>query len=114
MAGQLEEDDELKPLATQFVLLKIDTGTPVWPKWNARHKCDGDGEPKVFVVRGDGKQLYGSVGAPNAMESFLKGQLQDAGKILGPRELAELEKAAQESQKAFRRKDYAKAVEVAT
>jgi tetratricopeptide (TPR) repeat protein len=114
IAGQLEKDDDLKPLATQFVLLKIDTGTPVWTKWNARHKCDGDGEPKVFVVRGDGKQLYGSVGAPNAMQSFLKEQLQDAGKILGARELAELEKAVLESQKAFRRKDYAKAIEVAT
>jgi tetratricopeptide (TPR) repeat protein len=114
MAEQLERDDDLKPLATQFVLLKIDTGTPVWPKWNARHQYDGDGEPKVFVVRGDGKQLYGSVGAPNAMESFLKEQLQDAGKILGARELAELEKTAQESLKAFRRKDYAKAIELAT
>src|SRR5579864_9259449 len=112
MAAQLEKDDSLEPLATQFVLLKIDTGTGVWPKWNSRYECDGSGEPKVFVVRGDGKQLYGSVGAPGDMDGFLKERLKDAGRILEPKELAVLEKDAKNAQKAIRRKAWAEAVEI--
>jgi|GEM_PF-5313074 len=37
MAAQLEKEQSLEPLATQFVLLKIDTGTAVWPKWSSRY-----------------------------------------------------------------------------
>jgi hypothetical protein len=112
MAAQLEKEESLEPLAAQFVLLKIDTGTAVWPKWNSRYDCEGSGEPKVFVVRGDGKQLYGEVGAPADMDGFLKDHLKDAGKILEPRELNALEKDAKNAQKAMRRKAWAEAVEI--
>src|SRR5258708_35392010 len=111
MAAQLEKDEQLEPLAAQFVLLKIDTGTEVWPKWSTRYELEGTGEPKVYVVRGDGKQLYGQVGAPNDMERFLMGQLTDAGKILEPKELADVEKAAKKAQMAVRRKAWADAIE---
>ena len=112
MAAQLEKEQSLEPLATQFVLLKIDTGTAVWPKWSSRYECEGSGEPKVFIVRGDGKQLYGSVGAPSDMDGFLKQHLKDAGKILEPKELAAIEKDAQNAKKAMRRKAWAEAVEI--
>ncbi|MGE5193674.1 MAG: tetratricopeptide repeat protein [Deltaproteobacteria bacterium] len=112
MAAQMEKDEQLEPLAAQFVLLKIDTGTDLWPKWRDRYELDGTGEPKVYVVRADGKQLYGEVGAPNDMERFLKGQLEDAGKILDSKELAEVEKAAKNAQKAVRRKAWAEAIEI--
>jgi|SRR5579863_1153871 len=112
MAAQLEKEESLEPLATQFVLLKIDTGTAVWSKWSSRYECDGSGEPKVFIVRGDGKQLYGRVGAPGDMDGFLKERLKDAGRILEPKELAVLEKDAQNAKKAMRRKAWAEAVEI--
>ena len=108
----MEKDEQLEPLAAQFVLLKIDTGTDLWPKWSSRYQLDGTGEPKVYVVRADGKQLYGEVGAPNDMESFLKGQLTDSGKILDSKELAEVEKAAKNAQKAVRRKAWAEAIAI--
>jgi tetratricopeptide (TPR) repeat protein len=112
MAAQMEKDEQLAPLAAQFVLLKIDTGTEVWPKWSSRFEPVGSGEPKVYVVRADGKQLHGGVGAPNDMEGFLKGRLDDAGKILDPKELAEVEKAAKKAQAAVRRKAWGDAIEI--
>ena len=108
----MEKDEQLEPLAAQFVLLKIDTGTDVWPKWRERYELDGTGEPKVYVVRADGKQLYGEVGAPGDMERFLKGHLEGAGKVLDSRELAEVEKAAKNAQKAVRRKAWAEAIAI--
>src|SRR5262249_1549216 len=70
------------------------------------------GVPKVYVVRADGKQLLGQPGAPQDMDGFLKRYLENAGRILEPKELAEIEKAAKNAQKAIRRKAWADAIEI--
>ena len=113
MAAQLEKEPELQPSATQFVLLKLDTGTREWTKWQSRFKHDGSGEPIVFVVRADGETLYAQTGKPRDLDAFLERQLTSAGKVLTPAELREIEKAAKDALIATRRKDIPAAVELA-
>lgn len=112
MAGELENNEQLQPLASQYVILKMDTAGAEFPGWAARFECKEGGVPKVYVIRADGKQLLGETGAPQDMDGFLKRYLQDAGTILDARELAEVEKAAKNAQKAMRRKAWADAIEI--
>ena len=113
MAAQLEKERELQPLATQFVLLKLDTGTREWTQWQSRFKHDGRGEPIVFVVRADGETLYAQTGKPSDLSGFLERQLTSAGKILNVAELREIEKAAKDAAIATKRDDIPAAVELA-
>ncbi len=112
MAKQLETNEKLAPLASKFVILKIDTSTPLWKEWTDRYEVEGDGVPQVIILRGDGKQLYGKTGAPVELDQFLQRHLADAGKILSAQELSDLDKLLKEAQKFFKRKDYAKAIEL--
>jgi hypothetical protein len=112
MAAELENNDQLEALASQYVVLKMDTAGSEFPGWSARYECESGGVPKVYVVRADGKQLLGKPGAPQDMDNFLKRYLEDAGKILEPKELADLEKAAKNAQKAIKRKAWADAIEI--
>ncbi|MCY2967524.1 MAG: thioredoxin family protein [Planctomycetota bacterium] len=112
MAKQLETNEKLAPLASKFVILKIDTSTPLWKEWTGRYEVEGDGVPQVIILRGDGKQLYGKTGAPVELDQFLQRHLADAGKILSAQELTDLDKLLKEAQKFFKRKDYSKAIEL--
>jgi tetratricopeptide (TPR) repeat protein len=113
MAAQLEKERELQPLATQFVLLKLDTGTREWAQWQSRFKHDGSGEPIVFVVRADGETLYARTGKPSDLSGFLEQRLTAAGKVLTVAELREIEKAAKDAAIATKRNDIPAAVELA-
>ncbi|RPI90903.1 MAG: hypothetical protein EHM42_00640 [Planctomycetaceae bacterium] len=113
MANLLETKEELAPLAAKYVILKIDTSTPLWQEWQTRYEIEGDGVPKVVVLRGDGKQLYGQTGAPVDLDAFLTRQLEGAGKILSSQELADLDRLLKEATKAFKRRDYAKTIDFA-
>lgn len=112
MARQLETNEKLAPLASKYVILKIDTSTPLWKEWKGRYDVEGDGVPQVIILRGDGKQIYGKTGAPVELDQFLERNLQDAGKILNSQELSDLDKLYREAQKALKRKDYEKAIEL--
>lgn len=113
MANELESKEALASLASKYVILKIDTSTSLWQEWATRYEIEGDGVPKVIVLRGDGKQIYGQTGAPRELDQFLTRQLEGAGKILSPQELADLDKLLKEAGKAFRRRDYARTIDFA-
>ena len=112
MAKQLESDESLIPAASKYVILKIDTSTPLWREWREKYEIDGDGVPQVVILRADGKQIYGKTGAPAELKSFLEQNLSDAGTVLSGDELADREKLLREAQKSLKKKDYAKATEL--
>ena len=113
MARQLETNEALAPLAAKYVILKIDTSTPLWQEWTRRYEVEGDGVPQVIILRGDGQQIYGKAGAPVELDRFLEKYLADAGTVLTDRELADLEKLVKEAQKNLKKRDYPKAIELA-
>lgn len=112
MAKQLETDESLVPAASKYVILKIDTSTPLWREWRDKYEIDGDGVPQVVILRADGKQIYGKSGAPADLKGFLEQNLSDAGTVLSGEELADREKLLREAQKSLKKKDYAKATEL--
>lgn len=113
MARQLETSEALAPLASKYVILKIDTSTPLWQEWSRRYEVEGDGVPQVIILRGDGHQIYGKAGAPVELDRFLERHLAEAGTVLSDRELADLEKLVKEAQKNLKKRDYPKAIELA-
>ncbi len=81
----------MRELGAQFVPVKIDTGgSEDWKKWSAKYKHDGSGIPIVYVVRADGKQLYGKSGTPDPLKEFLALALRQAGAILSDRQLRKM------------------------
>ena len=99
MAARFEEEPAVRQLAAQFVLIKLDTGgSEDWKKWSRKYDHEGRGIPIVFVVRADGKQLYGKSGTPDPLEAFLLLALNGSGKILNDRQLDKLAKDAEQAQ----------------
>ena len=66
MAG----DASLKGNLSKCVPLLIDISSDDWPKWQRKHPLAGNKTtilmPVVYVVRGDGKQMFGADGAVTA------------------------------------------------
>lgn len=93
------------------MLLKVRTDDPkAWGTWVRKYKYEGRGLPLVFVVRADGKQIYGKAGAPRALPQFLAAALRNSGKILSRRQLIRLAKSAETAKKAIKEGDIPKAV----
>jgi tetratricopeptide (TPR) repeat protein len=86
------------------VLLKVVTeDAKTWTDWTRKYRAEGNGIPKVYVVRADGKQIYAKSGAPQALPQFLALALKSSGRIPNRVELTQLSgdlKAAQAAIKA--------------
>ena len=86
------------------MLLKVVTeDAKTWTDWTRKYRSEGTGIPKVYVVRADGKQIYGKSGAPEALPRFLALALKSSGRIPSRVELTQLSgdlKAAQAAIKA--------------
>ena len=84
------------------MLLKVATDDPkTWSEWTRRYKIDGDGIPKVYVVRADGEQLYGKTGAPRQLPQFLSSALKSSGRIPNPSEVKRLNQSFELARKAL-------------
>jgi hypothetical protein len=85
LQNRLENDRSLAVFAGQFVPLKLVTANNQdWGQWSRKYKYEGKGIPIIYVVRPDGKQLYGRSGSleGEALLALLTFSVQDAGKIL--------------------------------
>jgi hypothetical protein len=101
LSNRFNSDPAARALAAQFVLLKVVTEDPkVWSKWSRKYRSEGAGIPKIYVVRADGKQLYGKSGAPRALPQFLKFALNAAGRIPSRAELTRLLRDLKSAQQA--------------
>lgn len=91
------------------MLLKVATDDPkTWSEWTRQYKIDGDGIPKVYVVRADGEQLYGKTGAPQMLPQFLSTALRLSGRIPKPSELKRLTQAVELANQAVEDGDIAR------
>lgn len=113
MAQELASNQEIQPLARQFLVVKVDTESKDWPVLQQAFQFQEQGIPAVFVVRADGKTIYSQAGKPRDMGGFLQRMLDDAGTIHNAETLKKLQKAVIDSQQAMKRKDYLKAVAIA-
>lgn len=84
------------------MLLKVVTEDPeVWSNWSRKYHSEGSGIPKVYVVRADGKQIYGKSGAPRALPQFLASALKASGRIPSRVELTRLSRDLKTAQQAI-------------
>lgn len=97
---RFNKEPNLRQLAAQFVLLKIDSGGGRdWDEWSSKYKYKGKGIPIIYVVRADGKQLHGGSGAPDKLAHFLAKHLKQSGNLLSIRQIKTLEKNAERTRK---------------
>ena len=102
-----------RALAAQFVLLKVVTEDPrIWTNWTRKYRSEGSGIPKVYVVRADGKQIYGKSGAPRALPQFLASALRESGRIPSRVELKRFARDVKTVQRAIKDGAIQKAVTV--
>ena len=84
--------------------LKIVTdGNPDWNKWARKYPIDGAGIPRLYVVRADGKQLYGAVGSlpGDQLPRMMLAALSEAGRTFSDPESQLLNKAVSASEAAI-------------
>lgn len=84
-------------MVAQFVPIKLDINSAEYRQWRRDHPVEGNGVPKLFVVRADGETLYGKSGSLTGAELsiMLAGVLRSSGKILSPKEASALVDAAE-------------------
>jgi tetratricopeptide (TPR) repeat protein len=71
----------LQPLIAQFIPLELSTdeeGHDEWVTWERKFPSEGNGIPKLYVVRADGEKLY-AASAPDELPQFLQLHLQQSG-----------------------------------
>ena len=80
----------------QFVPIKLDVSSPEYAQWRRDHTPDGNGIPQLFIVRADGKTLYGRSGSLRGpdLPNMLIAALKNSGRILSSQEARALTEAA--------------------
>jgi hypothetical protein len=90
---ELNTNTRIKPLTVQFVPLKVVTAGATWGNWARKYPPQGQGIPFLYVIRADGKLLYGQSGSKSGQElgQFMAEHLREAGRLLNDREVEFLE-----------------------
>jgi len=101
MFHRLNTDRSVGHMTVQFVPLKVTTEGPKWEAWEEQYPPKGKAIPYVYVIRADGKMLYGGSGTlPGpALGELMKASLAQSGRIFNPKEV-ELMKATVKAIKA--------------
>lgn len=84
--------------------LKVDTdGGEAWQKWASKYKHEGNAIPIIFIIRADGKMLYGKSGGmdSNALRQFMVQQLGQAGRVLTDVEVSLVAETVEKAKKAL-------------
>lgn len=110
LSNRLQKEPASRALAARFVLLKVVTeDRATWTEWSRKYRAEGNGIPMVFVVRADGKMLYGKSGAPKALPQFLAAALRSSGRIPSRTELARYSRDIKSVQEAVKEGDIERA-----
>lgn len=99
---RLSSDRSIAPMVAQFVPLKITTNGPQWQKWASKYRHEGRAIPIIYIVRADGKMLYGKSGSlsGNALPQLLLLSMRNAGRVFNNKEMTLLVKAVENAKKA--------------
>lgn len=101
---RLSTDRSLEAFRGQFVPLKLTTdGNPEWSQWARRYRAEGDGIPRLYVVRADGEMLYGKAGSlpGQALPTMLLTTLKQSGRTFSDAETVLLQKSLEEAKAAL-------------
>ena len=89
----------MAPYAAQFVPVKLDIGSAAYQKWRKNLEFTGEQKvyPYIFIVRSDGKTIYGNGGLTYKTEliPLMQFALETSGKVLNPREAKTLTDVAE-------------------
>jgi hypothetical protein len=108
----LESDNSLAVFAGQFVPLKLVTdGNPQWSRFTRKYPVEGNGIPRLYVIRADGKKLYAGVGSlvGDALPRMLVATLQGSGRSFNDAETALLKSSVEAAEEAMRTNNAGKA-----
>jgi len=109
---RLQTDRSLARYAGWFVPLKIETNGAEWAKWSRQYRAEGRGIPIIYVIRADGKQLFGRSGSLPGMELpvMLQQAISQAGTIYNDQQLELLGSTLEKAKQAFDNGDNAATV----
>jgi hypothetical protein len=98
----IADNRNIQTMMSQVVYLELDAYSTQWQKWASKYNATGAYIPLVYVIRADGKQLYGKSGfALDTLEQFLSEQLAGAGKLLSAKQMREITKNLDDARKAI-------------
>jgi hypothetical protein len=110
---RLNTDKSLSAFAGQFVPVKVVTNgsDPDWGKLARAYPSEGNGIPKLYVIRADGQMLYGKSGAPQgeALPQMLLTTLQQSGRSFSDADAALLATVVEQAKAALAEQDQFKA-----
>ncbi len=102
----------MSAFAGRFVPVKIVTdGNPQWSQWARKYPIDGNGIPRLYVIRADGEMLYGAVGSlpGDQLPKMLIAALDRSGRVFSEPEAQSLSTAVKESKASLEAGDYLRA-----
>ena len=110
---RLQTDQSLARYAGWFVPLKVETNGAEWGKWSRQYRAEGRGIPIIYVIRADGKQLFGRSGSLPGMELpvMIQQVLAQAGTIYSDQQLGLLGSTLEKAKQSFDNGDNAAAVQ---
>ncbi len=110
---RLQTDRSLARYAGWFVPLKIETNGAEWAKWSRQYRAEGRGIPIIYVIRADGKQLFGRSGSLPGMELpvMLQQAIAQAGTIYSDKQLELMGTTLEKAKQSFDNGDNAAAVQ---
>jgi hypothetical protein len=97
---RLRTEASLRPILAQYVPLELNTAEPEFSAWSRKFPSEGNGIPKVYVVRADGEVLYGKSGTPDELPKFLVAYRKQAGAILTAKQMKDLTAGLEKAKKA--------------
>lgn len=93
---RLKTDKSLQPLLSNFVPLVLSTDAGEsgdWSNFERKYPSEGNGIPKVYVVRADGEKLHAGSGAPEKLPEFLQEKLSESGRPLNEKQAEQFKTA---------------------
>jgi hypothetical protein len=110
---RLQTDRSLARYAGWFVPLKIETNGAEWAKWSRQYRAEGQGIPIIYVIRADGKQLFGRSGSLPGLELpvMIQQVLSQAGTIYSDQQLQLLGSTLEKAKLSFDNGDNGAAVQ---
>ncbi len=97
---RLKSDASLRPILAQYVPLELNSTAPEWSAWERKFASGGGAIPIVYVVRADGKMLYGKSGSPDELGKFLVAYRTQAGAGLTAKQVRDFTTTLEKAKKA--------------
>lgn len=110
----MNTDQDIASVVAQFVPIKLDTGTAEWRKWEQEHPSEGNGIPKIYVVRADGNTLYAKSGSlrGDALPNMMVQALSRSGNVLSENDARKLSESAAQVTELKEAGDISEAIKV--